>query len=286
MLIVHYVLWLILYSIAGWVYETILCSIQERKFVNRGFLNGPYCPIYGFGAILDILLIGWISNPVALFFVGMLVTCTLEYFTSWLLEVLFHAKWWDYSYMKFNIKGRVSLLGALIFGTFSVVLIKFIHPFALRVTSWFTDTEILIVTSALFALIVADSVYTLVHFSGFQKKLRYFQEYLEFTVQNSIEHVEMAMDQMGIANKANVRKAKAGVAKARREVEKVREQIEDSRPYIQLKELKEKMKSAAVRINFQEKRMLRAFPRFKSLPYNDVLLRIREYLRSLDDKDE
>jgi len=247
MLICKYILWLILYSIVGWVYETTLCSIEEKKFVNRGFLNGPYCPIYGFGAILDILLIGWISNPVALFFVGMAVTCTLEYITSWLLEVIFHAKWWDYSYMKFQIKGRVCLIGAIIFGTFSVVLIKFIHPFMIRQTESFPDAIIILATVLLSILILADITYTLVKFTGFQEKLQSLHHYLENAM----------TDPQG-------------------QMEKTISQIEDSKAYGQIKE---KMKSIIVKMNYQEKRMLRAFPRFKSLPYNDVLVRIKEYIK-------
>ena len=75
------------YNIVGWIYETLVCSIQEKRLVfNRGFLAGPYCPIYGSGALLDVFLLGWIHNPVLLFFAGMLVNCTLEYLTGWALE--------------------------------------------------------------------------------------------------------------------------------------------------------------------------------------------------------
>lgn len=75
-----------IYSIIGWVYESTICSIGHRKLINRGFLNGPYCPIYGTGAVLVLLVLGRIQNPVLLFFAGALVTCSLEYLTSWLME--------------------------------------------------------------------------------------------------------------------------------------------------------------------------------------------------------
>lgn len=86
-----YFLWLMIYSIIGWIYESTLCSITNKKLINRGFLNGPYCPIYGSGAILVILILGRIKNPVLLFFLGALVTCSLEYLTSYVMEKLFHA---------------------------------------------------------------------------------------------------------------------------------------------------------------------------------------------------
>ena len=108
-------LWLMIYSVIGWVYESTICSIGQRKLINRGFLNGPYCPIYGTGAVLVLLVLGRIQNPVLLFFAGAVLTCSLEYLTSWLMEKLFHARWWDYSKRKFNIGGRVCLIGAIVF---------------------------------------------------------------------------------------------------------------------------------------------------------------------------
>ena len=126
-----YALLFFIYSFVGWLYETVLCSVEERKLINRGFLRGPYCPVYGFGAIIDILVLNKIDNIFVLFFMGVILTCSLEYFTSWLLEKLFDARWWDYSYMKFNIKGRICLLGAIVFGLFSVLLIKLLNPFVM-----------------------------------------------------------------------------------------------------------------------------------------------------------
>ncbi len=71
-------LWFLLYSCIGWIYETILCSVKERRFINRGFLNGPYCPIYGVGAVVNLLALGRFTNPAVLFFAGAIMDCTLE----------------------------------------------------------------------------------------------------------------------------------------------------------------------------------------------------------------
>ena len=84
-----YMIWLFFYSVVGWIYESTLCSVRAHKFINRGFLNGPYCPIYGWGAVLDILILGKVQNPVLLFFLGAIVTCSLEYFTSYIMENFF-----------------------------------------------------------------------------------------------------------------------------------------------------------------------------------------------------
>ena len=130
------------YSFAGWCCETVYCSVLQGKLVNRGFLNGPLCPVYGFGALLVIFLLqGTQQTPMALFFSGMLVTSVLEYFTSWLLEKLFHMKWWDYSGYIFNIDGRVCLEGLIIFGlggcafTYCFTILFMKEPLAIDVLS-------------------------------------------------------------------------------------------------------------------------------------------------------
>lgn len=127
--IIKYILYFFIYSFLGWAVESTGCSIASKRIINRGFLNGPICPVYGFGAVLVISLLGRFNNIIIIFLLGMTLTTILEYFTGFILETLFHAKWWDYSDRKFNIKGRVCLKNAIYFGIMSVLIIKFIHPF-------------------------------------------------------------------------------------------------------------------------------------------------------------
>ena len=108
--------WFIIYSFFGWVYESLWASFNERQWVNRGFLSGPVIPIYGFGAVSFVLLLSDINNPAYIFILGMLIASILEYFTSWAMEKLFHARWWDYNHYPFNLNGRICLYGALLFG--------------------------------------------------------------------------------------------------------------------------------------------------------------------------
>lgn len=127
--IIRYVLYFFIYSFLGWTVESIGCSIASKRIINRGFLNGPICPVYGFGAAIIISLLERFDNIVIIFLLGMILTTILEYFTGFILETLFHAKWWDYSDRKFNIKGRVCLKNAIYFGVMSVIIVKLIHPF-------------------------------------------------------------------------------------------------------------------------------------------------------------
>lgn len=167
-----YILWFVFYSMLGWCYEVILHSVKFRLFVNRGFLFGPYCPIYGFGAVIDIIVLRGIENPFILFLSGAFLACGLEYLTSWGMEKLFHNRWWDYSDKKFNLNGRICLLGAIVFGIFSVLLIKGIHPLVASYTDQIPRSPIHYTSIALLVLIVEDSIYSAMSFSTFSKKVK------------------------------------------------------------------------------------------------------------------
>ena len=128
--IATYFLYFIIIAICGWIMEVTLQLIQKRKFSDRGFLIGPYCPIYGIGAVLITICLTKLEEyPVALFAVAILICGVLEYFTSYIMEKIFHARWWDYSENKFNINGRVCLETIIPFGILGILLIYFVNPF-------------------------------------------------------------------------------------------------------------------------------------------------------------
>ena len=172
-------LWFVTYSVMGWIYETTLASIMQKRFVNRGFLNGPYCPIYGGGALLVIALLGELRHPLLIFLAAALLTGSLEYLTSWAMEKLFHARWWDYSEKKFNIKGRVYLKGVIVFGAFSLILIRFLHPPVAALTAGIPVNARIAMALVFFSLILADMVYTVTKFVEFEKILRHMAESLD-----------------------------------------------------------------------------------------------------------
>ena len=123
------VLYFIFYSFLGWLMETCYCSIHERRLVDRGFLYGPVCPIYGAGVVLMILFFTPLTHNFLLFYVTAVVVMTSwEYFVAWLLETTTHVRYWDYSNRRFNLKGRVCLSIALTWGMLSYVVIFWIHP--------------------------------------------------------------------------------------------------------------------------------------------------------------
>ena len=123
----------ILYSFIGWCGETVYCSIGQRKLCEkRGFLNGFLCPIYGHGALLVLCALrGGCANPALTFLLGMLLTSAVEYVTSYVMERLFHMRWWDYSHYRFQLNGRVCLLNSTLFGLACVFLCHYAHPRAM-----------------------------------------------------------------------------------------------------------------------------------------------------------
>ena len=167
----RYFLCFVLYSFIGWLYESVYYTLRHKKPVNTGFLTGCLCPIYGLGAMLDIMLLGDIENTWKLFAAGMLLTCSLEYAVSWILEEIFGTRWWDYSTWPFNIHGRVCLLGGLAFGTMSVLLVKFIHPAAVRYISFLSVRTVNLVCMLSAAAILSDLIVTVRDREKFDKKL-------------------------------------------------------------------------------------------------------------------
>lgn len=112
----RFFLYWLAYSFVGWVWETGLSVVLRKRFEDRGMLNGPICPIYGFGGLLVVVLLHDVNNPLSLFLSSGVLACTLEYASSWAIEKLYHMRFWDYSGKPFNINGRVYLNGFLAFG--------------------------------------------------------------------------------------------------------------------------------------------------------------------------
>lgn len=155
------ILYFFIYSFLGWVCECIYCGIGARRFINRGFLEGPYCPIYGWGALIVLYALEpFKNNLVLLFFAGMILTSLLEYATSVVMEKMFHSTWWDYSNRRFNLNGRICLRNSVMFGVMGVVVVRIIHPvidsFLIKIPS----TVQIITTILLMVVFLWDNIHT------------------------------------------------------------------------------------------------------------------------------
>ena len=169
-----YFMMFIIYSIAGWIMEVTLGLIEKHKFVNRGFLIGPYCPIYGFGVLSVSILLSKISNNIILLFLLATLICgTLEYLTSYFMEKIFHARWWDYTRRKFNINGRICLETLIPFGIISVLVICFVNPWLIERLHEIPNNVLDILVISLLLVYVIDSIISfsiIVRFKNLSKK--------------------------------------------------------------------------------------------------------------------
>ena len=149
----------ILYSIIGWLLEVLLSLYEHKRFINRGFLIGPYCPIYGAGSVLlTLLLSNHEDNIIVLFILSMVICAILEYFASYILEKIFKLRWWDYTDMKYNINGRICLETMLVFGFFGVILIKITNPFFLNILNHFNSNTLAIIAIILMSIFIIDII--------------------------------------------------------------------------------------------------------------------------------
>lgn len=154
-----YFLLFLAYSFLGWLMEVIGKLIQLKRFINRGFLIGPYCPIYGSGAILiTFLLKRYTDDPFTLFIMAILLCGTLEYLTSYVMEKLYHARWWDYSQRKFNINGRVCLNTIIPFGLLGMFIIYVSNPFLIGKIELLSELWLNVLSGVLLMIYIVDNI--------------------------------------------------------------------------------------------------------------------------------
>ena len=148
-----------IYSFLGWLMEAVGISIREKRFVDRGFLIGPYCPIYGTGVVLITILLKKYSDDVLATFVMSIIICgILEYLTSYIMEKIFKARWWDYSTRKFNLNGRVCLFNLIVFGILATAIVFVINPFFIKYINKIPELPLGIVLGFITVIFLVDIV--------------------------------------------------------------------------------------------------------------------------------
>ena len=171
--IYYYFLLFLIYSFIGWLIEVIGKLIEKHKFVNRGFLIGPICPIYGHGCILMILTLNrYKDNPLTLFIYAIFICSLLEYFTSYFMEKIFKARWWDYSTKRFNLNGRICAETMIPFGILGTLVICVINPIFEYLLNLFNFETIKITAIVLFIIYIIDYTISLIIMFGFKGTLK------------------------------------------------------------------------------------------------------------------
>ena len=243
--IIYFITYLILYSFAGWILESVCKTVEQRKFVNSGFLNGPFCPIYGFGAIIMLLCLSFLKEkPILLFIAAFFILSIWEYLVGLFLEKVFKTKYWDYSHLKFNIQGRVCLKNSLFWGVLGVAFICCIHPFIDRYIKMIPINILLYIDIIIGIAILVDLVFSIIAITNFEIMVKKINE-------------------LGDSIKEKVKEAKELNEKNKLKLEETeKKSIENIEKIIQ--ELKKNQAKLKIRIYRQANRLKKAFPSMKS----------------------
>ena len=258
--LIKFILYFLIYSFLGWVCETIYCSILDRKFVNRGFLNGPVCPVYGFGALLVIALLNKYRGDIfAIFFLGMIVTSVVEYITAVILETAFQTKWWDYSKHKFNIHGRVCLLNSTLFGLLSVVLIEVINVRITTVVNSISKMVNVVLACVAMIIFLLDFITTLIAMIKLNKKL------------NDLIQVLIELKSM------NIKLKELNEHEFEEVIKMLKDKNESTYVIDQLTKIYDRYKKLNVR-SILQRRILKAFPNIEHKKYKEQFIGLKEII--------
>lgn len=152
--VIYILFWL--YSFLGWLMETTLVSLQSKKFINRGFFMGPYCPIYGTGGVLLLVLSPYKDSPFLVFILSIVICSIIEYLTSYILEMIYKVRWWDYSNRMFNLNGRVCLFNSICFGLLGMLMVSYLNPVFLNLITSLSDTILTIIALIILIITLID----------------------------------------------------------------------------------------------------------------------------------
>lgn len=167
----------IIYAFIGWCTEVSYATLETGKFVNRGFLNGPYCPIYGCGVAIVITILTPLKENLLVLFIGsFFLTSILEFITGFILEKLFHNKWWDYSDKPFNIKGYVCLKFSVYWGLACTFVMDVVHPIIYRTITFIPYIVGVILLIVFMGVFVVDCCLTVSTILKFNKRLKIMDE--------------------------------------------------------------------------------------------------------------
>ncbi len=238
------------YSFIGWFYEsTVVSLVEQGKLMNRGCFIGPYLPIYCVVAVLNLYLLDGVESSFKIVLISALTCCAVEYFTSWTLEKIFHARYWDYSYFPLNINGRVSVVSGAFFGIAVLFLIKVLHPFTIVMMAKIPEHIRVALGVFFWLLFLVDATLTVIGMRNLNRKCKEIYDAID-------RNIEAGFDKM------NNKKAYLNRFKIVRGSKTL---------VVKLKGINKKFVS-------METRILEAYPDFHSYSYGEILDKMKETL--------
>lgn len=274
---------LMVYSLLGWCGEMVYCSIYQRRLCEkRGFLNGPLCPIYGHGALIVLLCLhGGCENPLFTFILGAVLTSMVEYITSYVMEKLFHMRWWDYSHYKYHINGRVCLLNSTLFGLACVFLCHLANP---PITNRLENIMIsaagvplAMVLAAIYLTDIILSVRSAVQIGDRLAKLHAIHNELA----EKLDELKSEQRQALEAERGRISQRKAELIQAAQtRLEPLAERGGEFTARLEAakEDARQKLHTLYNRPDIFERRMLHSFPSMRSTHHPEAMRKWREYL--------
>lgn len=270
MSIYYSILYFFVYGFLGWCTEVIFAAFKQHRFVNRGFLNGPICPIYGVGVTLVIACLeAFQSNLLLLYISSVILVTVLEGVTGWAMDKLFHSKWWDYSKLPFNIGGYVCLLFSLIWGVACVFIVYFVHPLIHQVLSLIPHTAGIALIAILGIALLSDMIVTT---SAIVK----FNQYLE-RLKHITDELHAISNQIGSELYQNVMHVLDMQESSRQKLDDVKLEVSEE-IRMQIVELKTRAQNLGEKVPKPARRLLKAFPKLESRNYKAQLELFRQKL--------
>ena len=270
MSIYYSILYFFVYGFLGWCTEVIFAAFKQHRFVNRGFLNGPICPIYGVGVTLVIACLeAFQSNLLLLYISSVILVTVLEGVTGWAMDKLFHNKWWDYSKLPFNIGGYVCLLFSLIWGVACVFIVYFVHPLIHQVLSLIPHTAGIALIAILGIALLSDMIVTT---SAIVK----FNQYLEL-LKHITDELHAISNQIGAELYQNVMHVLDMQESSRQKLDDVKLEVSEE-IRMQIVELKTRAQNLGEKVPKPARRLLKAFPKLESRNYKAHLELFRKKL--------
>lgn len=269
-----------IYSFLGWAMESAFVSITTKKWVNRGFVNGPMCPIYGTGALLILVGLDAVANSIPLIFLGgLLIATVVEYLIGAGMERLFHATWWDYSDKPCNLKGRICLERSLEWGLVSVIVIRVIQPMIAGFVAAVPRAWGELLATILLAYLAVDTTITVLHVLRFNEKLErlseshtHLREKLESTrLYGAKEDLAAYFENM--TAREVLQEWKNRMAEEETEIHRLQVEERLRREHL-LQEVRERLESRVSALengSLVEKRLLNAFPGLRSKHFDEEL---------------
>ena len=283
-------LYFFIYSFLGWCTEVAYATVKERRFVNRGFLNGPWCPIYGVGVSAVVTLLDGFRDSLLLLYLSSLVLVTLiEGMTGFIMDKIFHHKWWDYTGLPLNIGGYVCLPFSIAWGAACVVIVKGIHPLIERLVGFLPEAAVAALLCVLTVCLAADVAVTTAGILKLNRRLdmleRIGAELHEISDRMGANIHENVMDAMEKAE------ALEDVAQARKEKldalsGEARERLdllsgETRERYDILRQRYAELTGATLQAS---RRLVRAFPRMESRRHKELLDELKRRLEEVTRK--